>query len=249
MTQMEISVEKPHLSSSAEFTADGEEAFHDRRLSDLLPADFIRQIGFDPDQFIFKTSLQQKMMRRATDPGLGQFDPAPLASRRASQVAEQPSFSPNFLAQQNLKLQWYIVELADCTINAYATPPLNFTTSDGVIVRDGCYLRYGRILKRIKLEKCSKNCASLQIVATDPKRAVGDFISGVSEIAQRLVPNFIIQSGANCNFISVEMVSYQARSLIRVKVSDADDPRLMYVMQKLIQVFGAPVEVYDDLSA
>lgn len=246
---MDISVEKPHLSSSVEFSTDGGEVFHDRRLSDLLPTDFVRQIGFDPDQFIFKTSLQQKMMRRATDPGLGQFDPAPVTSRRASQIAEQPSFSPNLIYSQNSNIQWYVVELNDCTVNAYATPPLNFTTSDGVIVRDGCYLRYGRILKRIKLDECNKQCASLQIVATDPKREVGDFIFGVSQIAQKLIPNFIIQSGANSTFVSVETVSYQARSLIRVKVSDADDPRLMYVMQKLILVFGAPVEVYDDLSA
>lgn len=242
--------EKPNLSSASTFTGDGGDAFHDRRLSDLLPADFIRQIGFDPDQFIFKPSIQQKMMRRATDPGLVQFDPAPATSRRASQIVEPSFYSPNFQnSMQNSKFQWFIVELSDCTVDAYAVPALNCTSSGGVIVSDGCYLRYGQIKNIIKEGPNGRQNASLPIVGTDTNGTVGEFILSTSQIAQMLIPNLIIQSGSTSKFLSVEMVSYQARSLIRVKVSNADDPRLMYVTHKLILIFGSPVEIYDDLSA
>ena len=242
--------DKPQLSSTVGFPPDGSDVFHDRRLSDLLPADFIRQIGFDPDQFIFKTSIQRKMMRRATDPGLAQFDPAPVPSRRASQFAD-PSYYPQNLSiqQQPSKCQWFIVELNDCQVDAYASPLINTNASDGVILRDGFYLRYGRIIKRIKAEERNKEMASLQIVSADINGSVGDFVYGISQIAQQLIPNFMIQAGAKCEFCTVETVSYQARSLLRVKVTNADDPSLIYVLHKLIHVFGTPVEVYDDLSA
>ena len=242
--------EKPHLSSSVGFSPEGSDVFHDRRLSDLLPSDFIRQIGFDPDQFIFKTSIQQKMMRRATDPGLAQFDPAPVPSRRASQFAD-PSYYPQNISiqQQPSKCQWFVVELNDCQVDAYASPLINTSATDGVIVRDGFYLRFGRILRRIKPEERAKDSASLQIVSSDINHSISDLVCGISQIAQQLIPNFMIQAGAKCEFCSVETVSYQARSLIRVKVTNADDPSLIYVLHKLIRIFETPAEVYDDLSA
>lgn len=240
------------------FSTDGTDIFHDRRLSDLLPADFIRQIGFDPDQYIFQTTPQARMRRRRTEPTLTLFDPAPVPSRRRSEVTDimygqmQMPQNQSFLAQlpqmpPNTRCFCYEVKLADFNIHAYSFQQLNWENGAGVFIRDGRYLRYGQITKSLQIKDCDP--AALQIVGQDSKGEVGDFIFGVNQIAQRLIPNLIIQSGSSVEFISVEIVSYQARSLLRVKVTNADDPNLLYVMQKLIYIFGTPVEVYDDLSA
>lgn len=242
----------------ATFSNDVNDIFHDRRLSDLLPADFIRQIGFDPDQYIFQTTPQSRMRRRRTEPTLTLFDPAPVPSRRRSEVTDIMYGQMNMAQGQSLiaqlpqmppgtKFYCYEVRLSDFIIHAYSFQQLNWEKGSGVFIRDGRYIRYGQITKNLQIKDTDPN--ALQIVGQDIKGAVGDFIYGVNQIAQKIVPNLILQSGSKVKFISLEIVSYQARSLIRVKVTNADDPYLLYVMQKLIYIFGPPVEVYDDLSA
>lgn len=248
-----MNVEKPHRASVTTFALDADDPFQDRRLSDLLPAEFIRQIGLDPDQFIFKTTMQQKMRRRATDPGLTQFDPAPPTSRRLSQANEFFQY-PQMLSMNSLSgrpnlagFNCFVVELSDCTVIAFAADFINAKTSDGVIVRDGAYLRLGRIISKATPDQITDT--ALQIVQMDVDGSVGDFIRSQTQIAAALMPSFMAQAHCTCEFISVETVSYQSRSLIRVKVTNADDPLLVHVVQKLLAVFGAPAEVYDDLSA
>ncbi|EAX75809.1 hypothetical protein TVAG_589030 [Trichomonas vaginalis G3] len=244
--------------AQSSFVGDINDLFHDRRLSDLLPADFIRQIGFDPDQYIFQTTPQSRMRRRRTEPTLTLFDPAPVPSRRRSEVSDimygqmQMQQNQALLSQlqqisSNTRIFCYEVKLSDFIIHAYSFQQLNWEKGAGIFIRDGRYLRYGQITKNLQIKDCDP--AALQIVGQDIKGAVGDFIFGVNQIAQKLIPNLILQSKAAVQFISAEIVSYQARSLIRVKVTNADDPNLLYVMQKLIYIFGTPVEVYDDLSA
>jgi len=248
-----MNLEKPHRTSQVTtFSSELEEPFIDRRLSDLLPSEFIRQVGLDPDQYIFATSNQAKMRRRATDPGLTSPDAALSTYRRASQADYSGNVtppnptsigSPLCLQQGQQMVSCFLVELADVTVDAFSCQALTAHDSDGVIVRDGCYLRFGRIIRKINPESCDQS--ALQIIMMDVNGEVGDYINGQTQIAKELLPSFILQCGARCKFVSVETVSYQARSLIRVKVTNADDPNLDLVVQKLMMVFCSPVEIYD----
>ena len=242
-----MSNEKPYRKSQVTLIPnEPEDPIFDRRLSDLLPSEFIKQVGLDPDQYIFKTSNEAKIRRRATDPGLTQTDQSFLY-RRASQVDSNglspPYGSPLILPKSQQMVSCFIVELSDVKVDAYSSQQIPFQTSAGVIVRDGCFLRFGRIISKIQPESCDES--ALQIITLDIDNLIGDYILGQTQIAQELLPSFLIQCGAKCNLLDVETVSYQARSLIRVKVSNADDPMLPYVVQKLVMIFCSPVEIYD----
>ena len=246
--------EKPHRTSSISSVYFDPDSPIERKMSDLLPGDLMLQFSIDPDATLFKDPQSRQLKRRATDPVMAQFDPTPPMSRRASQV--DPSYlggnqslksTPLEIAKKNQMVTCFLVELSDCTVDTFSVHTLSANVSDSVVVRDGPFLRVGKILKKIKPEECDKE--ALQIVFQDKDGTVQDYIQGLTQIVSELAPSFAEQVGSKIEILNVEIVSYQARSLIRLKINNINDPMLADVIQKLIQVFMSPVEFYDDDDA
>ena len=204
----------------------------DRRLSYLLPVEMVRQIGFDPNCFLFPQSLP--VQRRMTDPILVTVtDDAAPPQRRATVVAQPQS------ANQAL----FRVELWNSSIAAFSALPIVPGGADGVVVNDGRYLRFGRAVERLKTTQTDAPVA--QIVAVDKNCQLGEYMSMQAEIARAVMPSFMMRAECETRFLDLETVSYQARALFRVKVENADARNIDRVVRLLIQMFAIAVEVYD----
>ena len=243
-------IPKPHRTSSISAVLFDPENPIERKMSDLLPGDLMLQFSIDPDATLFKRDQQSKQLkRRATDPVMAQFDPTPPVSRRASQAdpaflsGQMPSSSPLEIAKATQMVTCFQVELSDCTVDCFSIHTLSANVSDSVVVRDGPFLRVGKILKKISPEECDKE--ALQIIFQDKDGSVSDYIQGLTQIVQELAPSFAIQCNSKIEILDVEIVSYQARSLIRLRINNINDPMIADVIQKLIQVFMSPVEFYE----
>lgn len=225
-------------------TFDNNDYFHDRRLSDLLPTEFIRQFGYDPEQYLFKADPQSKSRRR-TDPVVLYFDPAPILNRRFSNIEDSQNNESSHLKPK----QFFIVKLLDCTVYAFSTEDYHRKITS-VIVRDGYYLRAGLVEKKVDEREVGDISKALEIVNynyCDPStQSLFDFIRNQNSVAAAVTPQIMRELSCETEFVSAETVSYQGRSLIRIKVSKADDPSLHAVIQKLIIVFETPIEVFDD---
>ncbi|KAK8887310.1 hypothetical protein M9Y10_038348 [Tritrichomonas musculus] len=229
-----------------------EDHFDDRRLSDLLPTEFIRQIGFDPQAFLFSSASLQ-MRRRMTDPGTSLiYTSEPPAQRRmTSTETYQPTppptnygISPLYEVPQQRITNWYLVELSDCTTNAFSLFNCGDARSDGVVVRDHVYLRFGRIVKEIK-NPGTFDRSTPQIISVDQNSYLYDYIFGISNLATAMIPTFLKNSNAQCEFVSMETVSYDARALFRVKLTNTSDPNIDKFIRSLVQAFCVAVEVYE----
>ena len=219
--------------------ANGQDVFTDRRVSDLLPAEIVRQIGLDPDLLLFSRPFTGP--RRMTDSILFSATPDPTTSPRRATMIDRYMVQPP--APVVGTPSWYIVEIAGTKVNAFCTFQISAGASDGVVVRDGQYLRFGHVLEQIRAPRT--DFLGPQIVAIDRECQLGDYINGQTEIAAALIPSFMQRAECDAGFISVETVSYQARALFRVRVRDANAANIDKVVRLLIQAFAIAVEVYD----
>jgi hypothetical protein len=116
--------------------------------------------------------------------------------------------------------------------------------NDGVVLRDGPYLRFGRIMETLRGAP-AVTPSSLQIVSCDRDFMLSEYLNFQAELAANLVKTFIAKAACSAVFISLEPVSFRSRTLFRLKVSDASAPHLDEVVRYLIQAFSVAVEVFD----
>jgi hypothetical protein len=219
------------------------DTFGDRRLSDLLPREIVRQIGFDPDSYLFGHA-SIPLPRRMTDPV--QFVPIvdlPAQPRqRDLDFAQFPAATPPAPLQI---VSCFLVELSDQIVHAFSTFPIPVPTRNaGVILQDGIYHRLGRISEEIRGTP-TITPTSLQIVGRDKDAILSDYLNLQTELAGNLAKSFLVRARCPAQFVSIEPVSFRSRTLFRLKVSDADAPNLEEVARLLIQAFSVGVEIYD----
>ena len=223
----------------------GQDSMNDRRVSDLLPMEIVRQIGLDPDSLLFPRSFA--CQRRMTDPIVFTPGPDSSVSQRRATMIDRVVPQPPIVVQPPSPVvgtpNWFVVEIGDARVNAFCTFPLAASAADGVVVRDRQYLRFGRIVEQVKSSRFE--AMAPQIVAIDQECQLGDYVNGQTEIATALIPSFMQRAECDAGFVSVETVSHQARALFRVRVRDAGAANLDRVVRLLIQMFAVAVEIYD----
>jgi hypothetical protein len=214
-------------------TPDVADSFGDRRLSDLLPTENVRQIGFDLESFFFDHT-PFTTPRRMTDPGLLIFPLDPPFQWRSNTVDPARTFAIT---------SWFLVELSDATVAAFSTFTIPFGRC-GVVVRDGQYLRFGRLVEEMRIgPKLTQ--ASCQIFACDKEYQLSDYLSVQTELAGHLAQSFLTHTKCPAEFVGVETVSYRGRSHFRLRLSDTDAPNVADVVRFMILAFGVAVEVFD----
>lgn len=231
---------------------DQEDHFDDRRLSDLLPTELIRQNGLDPEAFLFNNSLLTR--RRMTDPGIfaAAFNPPsePPNQRRMTTTEKYPPPSMNYIPSPLTEIipqkitNWFLVELADRQVRAFTTIPSEQIRSDGVVVLDKSYLRFGRILQEIK-GPASLDNDSHRIINFVDNPALSDYVMGQKDVASALIPTFLKKCNVPSRFISLEPVSFDCRTLFRIKLTRVNVPNIDAFIRLLIQAFCVAVEVYE----
>jgi hypothetical protein len=219
------------------------DSFGDRRLSDLLPREIVRQIGLDPDSYLFGHS-SIPLPRRMTDPV--QFIPnSDLPPQPRQRALDFTQFPPATHPPPLQIVSCFLVELSDQTVHAFSTFPIPLPTRNaGVIVKDGLYLRFGRISEEVR-GTLTITPTSLQIVSRDKDAILSDYLNLQTELAANLTKSFLLKAHCPAQFVSIEAVSFRARTLFRLRVSDADAPNLEEVARLVIQAFSVGVEIYD----
>lgn len=215
-----------------------EELFTNRRLSDLLPIEFIHQIGLDPNQYIFdQINFTSFFQRRNTDPGYSFIYPNKSIQRRNTTM----DLTQNYLNNNS----YFSVQLSDKTVNAYATNIINYTNCDGVIVLDGLILRYGKIIKHIFPPPDNIENDALRIISFDESGILDEYLSVQKQLAMILISKLIKHNNIETELIDVETVSYQSRALLKVKVSNANVNNIDALTKNIIDLFYMAVEIFS----
>ena len=219
-----------------------EESFEDHRLSDLLPTDFINLVGLDPDQYLFPQN-NSLLKRRMTEPVFCVNPSETHSQRRYSTMFYNP-FNPSFSNQvPQHPIRVFKVALLDTAVKAFLADDTQVEVTDGVMILDGQYIRFGVIVEELKADIIDNT--SRRIIAVDKHSILSDYILGQRQIATSLVPKFIKRCNIPSKLVSLEFVSFQARALLRVRLSNSSCKNVDDLIRLLIQTFQVAVEVYE----
>ncbi|KAH0792178.1 hypothetical protein GPJ56_003977 [Histomonas meleagridis] len=217
-----------------------EESFEDHRLSDLLPTDFINLVGLDPDQYLFPQN-NSPVKRRMTEPVFGLNPSEPHYQRRYTTMFYNP-FNPISQAPQR-PIRMYKVALLDTCVVAFLSDDTQVEKTDGVMILDGQYIRFGVIVEELKVD--FEDPTARRIIAVDKQSILSDYVLGQRQIATILVPKFLERCNIPSKLVSLEFVSFQARALLRVRLSNSSCKNIDDLIRLLIQTFQIAVEVYE----
>lgn len=224
---------------------DHDESFEDQRLSDLLPMDFINLVGLDPDQYLFSSQSR----RRMTEPIFFMNSSEYSSQRRYSSILSPYNYNFYQVNQQMNKLNSptpiaiFKVQLIDSKVKAYS----NFDIQSdvvSVVVLDGQYLRFGRILQKLDVST-NYDLSARRIIIVDKQSLLSDYIYGQTQIANSLMPTFIKRCGIKTDLLGLEFVSFQARALLRIRLRNASIYNLDALIKLVIQAFHVAVEIYE----
>jgi hypothetical protein len=223
-----------------------DDSFSDRRLSDVLPTEIVRQIGLDPDALVFETRKPREIHRRNTDPGLSTVHPHRPHQRRSNTIervnVRGAAPSPLLSIPPPKITGWYNVAINDTQVRAYATIQLPGKPNDGVLVRENGYTRFGRIVEAIQVSSDTDRNFP-QIISLDRDYLIADHVRGQSELAQRMVSLFLKEVNCPAVLIGIESISFRSRGLLRLAVSDPEAPGIEEAVSLTIQMFAVAVEV------
>jgi hypothetical protein len=129
------------------------------------------------------------------------------------------------------------------TVFAVSIYEYQHCSSPGAIVRQGPFLRYGTIVRQLAGDEFPTS--SYQIVMFDCDGALGRFLDRQAQIALLFCRKFMQRDGMESQIADVEIVSYRARGLLRVRVPGMAAPAIENLAQQLISVFGMAIEIYE----
>ena len=112
----------------------------------------------------------------------------------------------------------------------------------GVVVQDGRYLRYGKIIRQIQQSECKAAC---QIIMFDENNTLGDYLHQQSNAALLLSNSFLNSKNFDLKISEIEMVSFSSRSLFRIRVTDSKNPYWDNLIRFLISIFAIAIEIYE----
>jgi hypothetical protein len=140
-------------------------------------------------------------------------------------------------------LTCFEVRLASVTVFAVSIYEYQPRSSPGVVVRQGPFLRYGTIVRQLARDDCPTS--SYQIVVFDSDGALGRFIDRQVQVALLFCTKFMHREGIQSQIADLEIVSYRARGLLRIRLAGPAAPRIENLVQQLISVFCMAVEIYE----
>lgn len=221
-----------------------DESFEDQRLSDLLPKDFINLVGLDPNQYLFASQSRRRMTEPAFPMSAQELS---LQRRYSSILSPYGGYAYAGCAHDAARATpaaAFRVQLVDADVIAYTNCAAQFDADDGVVVLDGQYLRLGRIVQQLDAGAGCEPTAR-RIVGADRNCMLSDYVFGQTQIANALMPAFLQRCGIQTDLLGIELVSYQARALLRIRLRNAAQIDVDELVRLVIQAFQIAVEVYE----
>ena len=180
--------------------------------------------------------------------------PSPLPAKHCPRVPRRFPFSnpPQTIEEPQIPetkpvatLACFEVALSGNTVTAFSIYEFRGSEPCGVVVRDGSFLRYGRITRVLGPEEGANS--AFQIVMFDTDGALGRHITRLTNLATTICTVFC--DGTGLVVRDIEVVSFRARSLLRVKVAELADGDVDRLTERLISTFAMAVEIFDDNSS
>lgn len=207
-------------------------------ISSLLPNDMIDDIGFSPNDIIPSNQLVLNQafceIKRV---------PRERTISNSQQLDEQQFNITDDSQKLKSSLNCFEVKLADCHVLAFSIYEHQEHFGFGVVVRDGAYLRYGQIIQQIPQEKC--RVSVYQIIGFDENNKLGNYLIEQTDIAKSLIKSFITSTNQNVKLKEIEIVSYAARAILRISLSDSDKSFNESLTRFLISIFAIAVEIVE----
>jgi len=200
-------------------------------LSALLLPDLLESLDVDPDAPLPPVAPCEdpfRCFRVARE--------VPASAETSISRIESPS-------QATTTLTCFEVKLATLTVFAVSIYEYQRGSSPGVVVRQGPFLRYGEIIRQLEQDDCPTS--SYQIVMFDFDGSLGRFLDKQTQIATLFYEKFAAIAGLDCPMLDLEIVSYRARGLLRIKVANSGIPGIETLIQQLISAFCMAVEIYE----
>ncbi|KAK8889775.1 hypothetical protein M9Y10_034529 [Tritrichomonas musculus] len=207
-------------------------------ISSLLPNDMIDEIGFSPDDNIpsNKLVLNQPF-----------FEIKRIPRTRIIPTSQQLNDQQYLISDDSQKLtsslNCFEVKLSDCHVLAFSIYEHQEHFGFGVVVRDGAYLRYGHIVRQIPQEKC--RVSVYQIIGFDENNKLGNYLAEQTQVAQSLINSFISSNNQNAKLKEIEIVSYAARAIFRISLSNSDNTFNESLTRFIVSIFAIAVEIVD----
>jgi hypothetical protein len=203
-------------------------------LSEVLPPDLIADLNL-PNECPFLEGPSSEVVQCVLIPR--QIEPPNcLAAPVPVSIPSPPA--PLFTA-----LACFEVRLRTATVCAVSIYECRSGASAGAVVRQGPFLRYGEILRQIPQNECAG--VSFQLAMFDSDGALGEFLRSQTRAAERFCAAFIERDCLSIRIVDIEIVSFRARALLRIRVTDVNCPNIDNFVQKLISVFFMAVEIYS----
>ena len=198
----------------------------------ILPSDMISEMGIDESFFYCESSNVKKVVRHC--PRV----PREKIQSELPKVIEGPR---NTEPKETASLTCFEVVLTnEATVFAFSIYE-HRGQSCGVVVRDGVFLRYGKIIRVADQEECANS--SYQIVMFDYDGSLGKYLINLKQTVKFIVDKFTY--GTNVVVRDVEVVSFRARALLRLRVDKELVNQIDWLIERLISIFSIAVEIYD----
>lgn len=218
--------------------------FTPRDVAPVLPPLFSYHDVVNTPVDLFPTELLEELGIEAQQVEIAPSRRCPRVPRRFA-VAEKPQIieKPKVVESKPMaSLACFEVTLSDGnTVAAFSIYEFHGSDACGVVVRDGQFLRYGKITRQIGQEESANS--PYQIVMFDNDGSLGRHIKELSEVVSAMMPVFVYGTGlAVCE---TEIVSFRARSLLRVRVTGYATGNVETLTERLISTFAMAVEIYE----
>lgn len=207
-------------------------------ISNYLSSQIIMELGLNPEQeLLFKNETKNRNQYPSPSERIQQkvipynvyneIEPIPSVSN----ACELKILSCFEVQLQNKKLFAFSIYVQQCKHNC------------GVVIQDGKYLRYGKIIREIQQNECTSSTS--QIILFDENNILGYYIEKQSMAIKLLSNSFIRERNTKLVINDIEMVSYSSRALIRINVNESENPEWNELIKFLISIFSIAIEIHE----
>lgn len=210
----------------------------DIEISSLLSQDLLMDMNISPDeivqtnQFAINLPICQIL-----------FVPRTRTVVTTQNINESPHELIENRKEPTSSLNCFEVELSTSHIIAFSIYEHEEKMNCGVVVRDGPYLRYGKIIRQISQEEC--RISAYQIIEFDTNNKLGDYIKRLTELVTLFTKSFIRSKMADVQLKEIEIVSYASRATVKISILNSDQMFEESLTRFLISIFDIAVEITE----
>lgn len=203
----------------------------DRSYEDILPTDIIEALETDPNDFYTPDEEKREKIEIYHE----------VSRSNINTKQEFPTYSPINTIKKTI--QHFKVQIENEIVNALCLFDCMDRKSDYVIVRGGKYVQSGKIIQNLTTPE--KIETSYQIIGIDQNENLKNYLN-IQKVRALGVSKMLVRKyNLKTEVLDCFAVCGRVRSLLRIKVTDANAENIDYLAHGLIKIFCCSIEIYD----